>query len=315
MNSNRRRFLKAALGTAGSGLLAGQAAAAEAEHGAIVDSADHAACLVDTTLCIGCRKCEEACIDANEQPHDREPILSREIRAQGRRPASDAFTVVNRYSGAPSRDQLDRSDTFVKTQCMHCVDPSCVSACLVGAMTKRPDGPVVYDPAKCMGCRYCLVACPFGVPAYEYSNPITPRVRKCEYCVGRSGENTIDPACAKACPVEAIVFGRREEMLALARIRQQQHPGRYRERIYGEREVGGTSWLYLVGREPSGLDFPVLPDAAPPRLTEAIQHGIFRYAALPLAVYGGLAALMWFNHRRNHADPAGHDGGEEEVQS
>ena len=309
MNSNRRSFLKVALGTAGASVLTASHSAAESEVTSPEKAETHAACLVDTTLCIGCRKCEEACLNANEQPHDREPFVAREIRQQQRRPTSDAFTVVNRYQGSPSREQLDRPSTFVKMQCLHCLDPACVSACLVGAMAKRADGPVVYDPKKCMGCRYCMVACPFGVPAYEYSNPITPRVRKCEFCVGRTEEGAISPACAAVCPMEAIVFGRRGEVLDLARHRIQDQPGRYLEKIYGEHEVGGTSWVYLVGRSPQELDLPQLPEAAPPRLTEAIQHGIFRYAAIPLAVYGGLATLMWFNHRRHGDRPSA--GGKE----
>jgi Fe-S-cluster-containing dehydrogenase component len=182
---------------------------------------------------------------------------------------------------------------------MHCLDSACVSACIVGALSKTPDGAVVYDPDICIGCRYCLLACPFQVPAYEYHDALTPRVRKCEFCADPERGLGADPACAAACPTEAIVFGPRQELLAFARQRIESRPYRYVDRIYGEKEVGGTSWLYLCGQEPARIGLIDLPDEAPPRLVEAIQHGIFRYAAIPLAVYGTLGALMWYHKRRD----------------
>ena len=297
MGLERRAFLGMAL----AGVAAGSNAApgadsreATAEHGA---EGGAAGCLVDTTLCIGCRQCEEACQRRNGNPRPEESYRDHGVFRDFRRPTVDRFTVVNEFPHAPSPDQPERARTYVKTQCMHCLDPACVSACIVGALSKTPDGAVVYNPDICIGCRYCLVACPFQVPAYEYDDALAPRVRKCEFCVDQQRGTGADPACAAACPTEAIVFGRRAELLELARRRIARAPYRYEETIYGEHEVGGTSWLYITGRDHRDLALLELSDEAPPRVTEAIQHGIFRYAAIPIAVYGALGALMWYNQR------------------
>jgi len=302
---DRRTFLKLGAG-AGAAALARPAKAGEPVRA----RDDPIGVLMDTTRCIGCRACEDACNRANALPRPEKPFSDQWVLNQPRRPTAEAFTVVNRYEGRPSPDQRDRDRTTVKVQCMHCADPACVSACLVAAMHKRPDGPVVYDSSVCMGCRYCMVACPFEIPAYEYMDPLTPRVRKCTLCTGPDGKDEPAPACAATCPTEALVAGTRGELLALARARQAARPDRYLDVIYGEDEVGGTSWLYLVGRPPEEVDLPDLPEEAPPRLTEAIQHGIFRYGAAPIAVYAGLAGMMWLTNRgKGGASPAG--GGDE----
>jgi Fe-S-cluster-containing dehydrogenase component len=291
---DRRGFLTVTLTT---GLATGAArASAEAPS---EDAADAMGCLIDTTLCIGCRQCEEACNRRNRLQRPERPFRDRTVFHEDRRPSTEAFTVVNEYPLAPSPTQTDEPHTYVKVQCMHCLDSACVSACIVGALSKTPDGAVVYDPDICIGCRYCLLACPFQVPAYEYHDALTPRVRKCEFCADPERGLGADPACAAACPTEAIVFGPRQELLAFARQRIESRPYRYVDRIYGEKEVGGTSWLYLCGQEPARIGLIDLPDEAPPRLVEAIQHGIFRYAAIPLAVYGTLGALMWYHKRRD----------------
>jgi formate dehydrogenase iron-sulfur subunit len=299
----RRDFLHLGAGAAAVAAL-GRAGGARAE-GPLADKVRgaRAGCLVDTTLCIGCRQCEEACNRANHLPRPERPFRDLGVLRDPRRMTHAAFTVINAYPGPPSAELSDRPETFVKSQCMHCLDPACVSACIVGAFTLAEDGPVVYDASRCLGCRYCMVACPFGVPAYEYHAALAPRVRKCEFCKGREGYAGARPACAEACPVEAILFGERGALLELARRRIKRRPDRYLEHIYGEREVGGTSWLYLAGRPFSELGFSALPEQAPPRLTEGIQHGIFRYAAIPTALYAGLAGLMWWTGRRNRRQP------------
>ena len=296
---DRRGFFTVALT---GGLAVGTAGAAE--KGAEPDGAAGVGCLVDTTLCIGCRQCEEACNRRNGLPRPARSFRDPTVFDQQRRPTTEAFTVVNEHPVAPSPSQPEKAHTYVKVQCMHCLDPSCVSACIVGALSRTPDGAVVYDPDICIGCRYCLIACPFQVPAYEYHEAVTPRVRKCEFCADPARERGADPACAAACPTEAIVFGPRQELLAFARQRIESKPRRYIDRIYGEHEVGGTSWLYLCGQDPAALGLIDLPEQAPPRLTEAIQHGIFRYAAVPLAVYGALGAAMWYHKRRERSEGA-----------
>lgn len=297
MKVHRRSFLLAGASLSGAGLASTLTCRAD-DAGPAADSPERVGCLVDTTLCIGCRECEAACNRRNELPRPETPFRDRRIFRETRRPTPEAFTVVNSYAGSPSREQPTRDETYVKTQCMHCLDPACASACIVGALTQARDGAVVYNPDICIGCRYCMIACPFQVPAYEYDEILAPRVRKCEFCSDREAGLGADPACAAACPTEAIVFGAREDLLEMARARLEAYPVRYRPIVYGEQEVGGTSWLYLVGREPAELDLLELPADAPPRLTEAIQHGIFRYGALPLGIYGALGALMWFHERK-----------------
>ena len=260
-------------------------------------SPDYVGVLADTTLCIGCRKCEEACNRRNHLPRTAESFSDRDVLRSFRRPTENAFTVVNQFPGSPSPDQAGLSQTYCKAQCMHCLLPSCVSACIVGALTKSSDGAVVYNPAICMGCRYCQVACPFEVPAYEFNVALKPRVRKCEFCTDRSKGTGANPACAAACPTEALVFAKRAELMAMARERLKKRPDRYVNHIYGEKEVGGTSWIYLTGRPVEQIGFLNLPETAPALQTEKIQHGIFKYGILPVAFYGALTGLMWLNHR------------------
>jgi Fe-S-cluster-containing dehydrogenase component len=296
MTVDRRKFLKFAMVTS-SGLAAGSLCRADSGN-AEETSPEHVGCLVDTTLCIGCRQCEKACNARNNLPRPTESFTTKQVFREERRHAEASFTVVNEYPGAPSPDQPQKENTYVKYQCMHCLDPACVSACITGALTKARDGAVIYNPTICIGCRYCMYACPFQVPDYEYDDPLTPRVRKCQYCTDVAKGTGANPACAAACPTEAIVFGKREELLEMARARIRRRPERYHDHIYGEKEIGGTSWLYLTGRPLEEIGLLKLPETAGPRLTENIQHTIFRYGAIPFAIYGTLGAIMWFNHRK-----------------
>jgi formate dehydrogenase iron-sulfur subunit len=309
MGLNRRRFLRWGLGAAAAGVAAPKILAqdAPAPKGKSIEdaaaAADHVGCLVDTTLCIGCRKCEEACNRRNKLPRPDASFTDRAVFRRERRPADKAFTVVNEYAGAPSPDQAATKQTYAKVQCLHCLTPSCVSACIVGAMVKSKDGAVVYNPKICLGCRYCMVACPFQIPAYEYDVTLNPRVRKCEFCADITTGTGADPACAAACPTEALVFGNRAALLALAKDRIAKRPDRYLDRVYGEHEVGGTSWLYLTGRPGTEIGLIELPSTPPAQKTEAIQHGIFKYGIIPITIYGALGAVMWFNQRKADGEP------------
>ena len=240
MDLSRRTFFKIA-GVASATAVAGQPAVAAA---AATASPDVRAVLVDTTRCIGCRACEAACAEANGLPGPvGEPAVNTRRVTDPR-----TFTVVSTL--VPNGDAETR---FVKTQCMHCVDPSCASACLVRALEKTPEGPVIYHPELCLGCRYCMVACPFDGPKYEYDRAI-PYVRKCEFCAERQAAGQ-PPACVSVCPSGALRFGTRAELLDEARTRIYQNPDRYVHRVYGEHEVGGTSWLYLADRPFEELGF------------------------------------------------------------
>lgn len=271
MKVNRRTFLKMA-SAASSAALAGGPRRARAARPA-PRSDEMLAMLVDTTRCVGCRSCEAACRKANQlpaPPAGRQPASDGkrttspenftghtltaarlQLRANGNRTTDpDNFTVVNRYEN-PKKGQRP---TFVKTQCMHCVDPACASACPVAALEKTPEGPVVYNPDRCIGCRYCMVACPFEVPKYEYEKAV-PYVRKCSFCFSRVRQGQL-PACASACPMKALTFGKRGELLEIAKTRIYQNPDRYVHHIYGEHEAGGTGVMYLSAVPFEQLGFP-----------------------------------------------------------
>jgi Fe-S-cluster-containing dehydrogenase component len=230
MKLGRRGFFKVAVVTAGAaGASAASASAAGTQAGE-----DGAGVLVDTTLCVGCRGCEAACSEANGLPP---PPADDRVMDAPRETAPDVFTVVNKAEKAPGVER------FAKRQCLHCAAPGCASACPVKAMEKLPSGPVVYDASKCMGCRYCMIACPFEIPKYEY-DALAPRVRKCTFCAERQAAG-LKPACTEVCPSGALTFGKRSELLELAKTRIYQNPGRYVPHVYGEHEAGGTSWLYI----------------------------------------------------------------------
>jgi Fe-S-cluster-containing dehydrogenase component len=181
---------------------------------------------------------------------------------------------------------------------MHCQDPACASACITGALRKNENGSVTYDVSRCIGCRYCMIACPFQIPAYEFHNPLTPRVRKCTFCYERITKEGGVPGCAAICPVEAITFGKRSDLLKLAHKRISEEPLDYVPRVYGEYEVGGTSWLYISKEPFEKLDSYNLPTKVIPQLTETIQHGVFAYMWAPLTLFGLLGGAMWMMNRK-----------------
>jgi len=234
---HRREFLKRAACISGTALIGRGDVSAEEAH----INTDRYGVLVDTTFCIGCRRCEWACNEWNKNPN--QPIKKFEDKTvfqTVRRTHAATFTVVNRF-----KKPDDGTPVYVKKQCMHCENPGCLSACFVDAFRKTEKGAVVYNPDVCVGCRYCMVACPFDIPAYEYDKPITPRVTKCTFCFDRISTEGKVPACVEICPTETLRFGKRQDLIALAHERIRNNPRRYVNHVYGEHEVGGTSWLYL----------------------------------------------------------------------
>lgn len=291
-NQSRRDFLKtsALITSATMGLSSKSKAAPK-----YVLSEDRMGVLVDTTVCIGCRKCEWACKTAHGLP--TEPIDTydnRSVFQEKRRPDDKALTVVNEYPNVYS----DKLPIDVKVQCMHCDKPACVSACIVGAFSKQENGAVIWDGDKCIGCRYCMVACPFQIPAFEFDKALKPNIMKCDFCYEERTSKGKLPACVEICPVEAITFGRREDLLKAAKEKIKIYPNRYVNRIFGEYEVGGTSWLYLASKEFEKLDFPKLGKDPAPGVSEAIQHGIFAYFVPPVALYALLGGIMWINKNK-----------------
>jgi formate dehydrogenase iron-sulfur subunit len=235
-------------------------------------SRESKALLIDITKCIGCMQCSAACKAGHRQPGDPEPTLS-----------ATAFTAVE-----------PRGEKFVRRMCLHCEDPSCASVCPVGGITKTAQGAVRYDGSKCIGCRYCMIACPFSVPKYEWSK-LAPYVTKCDMCGERvvAGKQTL---CAEACPTGATFFGSREELLLEAHKRIVENPGVYVPRIYGEKEVGGTSVLYL-----SDVPFEKLGFVEPPMNQPMPTLSAAALGEVPTVVtIGGslLAGLYWFTQRR-----------------
>lgn len=238
--TTRRGFLKGIAALAGSAVAAGLITNPDQLFAAgLTTAADSFGMLTDLTRCVGCRRCEAACNRVNDLPAPTTSFEDPSVFDHERRPTATAFTVVNRYDNPNGGKPIYR-----KIQCNHCQEPACASACLVGAMKKTPEGPVVYNADLCIGCRYCMVACPFHVPAYDYSSATEPKVQKCNMCAGRIAQGFV-PACAEACPVEAITFGKRSQLVSIARDRIRNDPSRYIDHIYGETEAGGTSWLYL----------------------------------------------------------------------
>jgi len=283
-----RRKLLAAAGAVGLSTAAPESAEAWQSQA----PSDPYGCLVDLTRCVGCRKCEQACNEVNALPAPDVRFNDLTVFDAKRRPDHKAFTVVNRYYSGKNDDHGRPLPTYVKIQCMHCQDPACASACVTGALTKEANGAVRYDVSKCIGCRYCMLACPFQIPAYEYDDPVTPRVRKCSFCFDRMVEEGLQPACASICPEEAITFGRRNDLLELARQRIDKDRGRYVDRIYGDSEVGGTCWLYVSGVPFERIGFQNLPDRPVPQTAETIQRTLFSYLWSPILLFGVLGAMM-----------------------
>jgi len=197
--------------------------------------------LFDATRCIDCGACSSACKEQNKLPGPVEPETT-----------AYTWTTVQKLEGLN-----------VRRLCMHCLVPTCVSVCPVGALIKTAEGPVVYDADRCMGCRYCMMACPFGVPKYQWDRPV-PIVGKCIMCTDRVKEGK-QTACAEVCPESATIFGTREELVKEARTRIQKNPTGYQDHIYGLGEAGGTAVLMLssVKFDKIGLktDMPADPPA------------------------------------------------------
>ncbi len=228
------------------------------------------AILIDITKCIGCRSCEQACKQIHGFPMGSEATLS-----------PTALTVIE-----------ERDDRFVRRMCMNCQEPACASACLVGALRKTSLGPVTYDSSKCIGCRYCIVACPFNVPRYEWSK-LVPFVKKCDMCYERQikGES---PACVEACPVQASIVGWRDEILQEAE-RRVLADSKYVKHIYGSEEAGGTSVFFISDVPFEKLGLITVPPQPMPILTANALGDV------PTVVLVGgslLAGLYWITNRR-----------------
>lgn len=256
-------------------------------------AADAVGLLYDSTRCVGCRACVTACREANG-------LTPTPTRLKG--VAYDAPSDLNAQTKTIIRlYEVDGARGYVKNQCMHCIDPACVSVCMFSALHKVAGGVVAYDPDSCIGCRYCEVACPFNVPKFEWASA-TPKIVKCELCRHRLAEGK-EPACTDVCPRQAVIFGRRADLLREAHARIATSPGRYVPTVYGEKEAGGTQVLVLSGVPAAALGLPALGDQAIPYFTENLQHAIYQGFIAPVVLYGALAVVMFRN--RAHTNEAG----------
>jgi Fe-S-cluster-containing dehydrogenase component len=258
MGLDRRSFFQM-VGLTGLTLALGKdAKAAPTEEEAV----SFKAVLYDSTRCVGCQSCEFACAEANGLPEPTgvpEPGVIRKLDETRR-------TVINSY-------ETSKGEVFVKRQCMHCNQPACASACLTKAMLKTNEGPVTWRENKCMGCRYCMVSCPFDIPQFEYHSA-NPKIVKCTMCVDRLAEGEL-PACVENCPAEALTFGTREELIKEARRRIFNDPDTYYDYIYGEHEAGGTSFLYLSPVPFNELGFNTkIQKSSYPELTKGFLYSV-----------------------------------------
>lgn len=259
---DRRSFLKTLALATGAVAMTGEEAFAAAKE----TRSDSFAVLVDTTLCAGCRSCEEACAEAHDLPV---PDTDDESVFEALRETSETqWSVVNRFV-----DEEEDEERFVKRQCMHCDQPACAAACPTKAMLKTEEGPVIWRADKCMGCRFCMISCPFNIPKFEYDSPV-PKIQKCRFCWEELSEGKL-PACVEACPNDALLFGKRDEVLEVAKERIYQDPDDYVHHVYGEHEVGGTSWLYLSAVPFEDLAFPTnLGTTAIPEYTKGFLYSV-----------------------------------------
>ena len=257
--------------------------------------------LVDISKCIGCRSCATACKSWNDLP-DR---VARNRKNWNGHVKMDSDTWTNVSSHLVEQDGQRRWH-FVKRQCMHCNEPGCESACFTHSFLKTKEGAVIYKPTElnkdyCVGCRYCIIACPFEIPKFQYEKAF-PYVQKCRFCYDRMLDGNM-PACVTACPTEALKYGEREELLAEGWKRINADT-RYVRHVYGEKEYGGTSWMYIsdVPFEKIGFKTNVSENSIP-----SLTWKVLKWTPAIFVGWGALLVAMK-HHTRGNAKP--HDEAE-----
>ena len=282
MSMDRRALLKG-IAVAGAGATVG-ASPGEA-YEAPSAPPDAVGMLYDATRCIGCRACVTACKTANDLPgnvYDPPNDLDGETK-----------NIIKRYEAD------GHVESYMKQQCMHCLDPACTRACMVGAFKKRDYGIVTWDPGRCIGCRYCQVACPYNIPKFQWDKA-NPKIVKCELCLHMLKVGK-EPGCCQACPKEAVIYGTYTDLLADAKERIAKHPDRYwpkgNPKIFGEHDGGGTQVLYLASVDFAHLGLPDLGDDSAGALAQKVQHAVYKGFIAPVALYAVLGAVIWRNRR------------------
>jgi Fe-S-cluster-containing dehydrogenase component len=259
MGLDRRNFLKT-LGVVGTTLAVGNTFAVNAGD---EENVEFKGILYDSTRCLGCGACERVCAKTHALP---EPVTKPKTAGFIRKIDDTKRTVVNCYS-------TSKGEAYVKQQCMHCNDPACVAACLTQAMYKTKEGPVIWRGDKCMGCRYCMVSCPFDIPKFEYDSP-NPMIIKCDMCYDKVSRDAL-PSCVSVCPGDALTFGTRRELIEDARRRICEFPKDYDNTIYGEHVAGGTSFMYLLPVPPNEMGFnTTLQNSSYPALSKGFLYSV-----------------------------------------
>jgi formate dehydrogenase iron-sulfur subunit len=289
----RRRFLQGLVG--GTGLCVISAADTRAQtssHGNIPSV------LVDITRCINCRSCMRACKESNELPNNTDLTADFPGSWESADLRFDQWTVVNPMI-TRNEDGVEITRN-VKSQCMQCLEPTCVSVCPVGAMIKSEAGPILYSADRCIGCRYCIMACPFDIPKFEWEGGMFSVIGKCQFCAHQRLAEGRLPACVESCPTGALKFGSRDALLFEARARVKTHPEQYINHIYGEHEAGGTAWLYLSDVPFEDIGFKSNVETAPmPPLTWEVLSKIPVVAGAMAGLFGTVA---WSLNRREAAE-------------
>ncbi|MEW5873406.1 MAG: 4Fe-4S dicluster domain-containing protein [Chloroflexota bacterium] len=265
---------------------------------ASITNVDPVGVLVDVTRCTGCGECIQACVQANhlQELSFPERYLSQKSAASPDGLSAERWTSILKV-GANGVSSDDSQAHFVRKFCRHCLEPACVSVCPVGAMYKTPEGPVVYDAKKCMGCRYCMMACPFGIPRYEWDSA-APLVRKCTLCVERLRQGQL-PACVEACPNQVLTFGKRNDLLLAAHETIQSAPDTYLQQVYGETEAGGTAVLYISDIPLDFLRIPLRSELNQAgALPDLSWNWLDKVPALSVATAGLMTGLFWVLGRR-----------------
>jgi len=301
---SRRRFLAASIAGCAATTLCGTQKALAA--GSFAGYPEGMGVLVDLTRCIGCRSCEAACnkeqnLPAPAKPFDDMSVFDETFHGgtQKRRPDENAYTVVNRYEPEGGGKPVYR-----KVQCNHCNEPACLTSCFVNAYTKTQEGAVVYNSKICVGCRNCMIACPFNIPGYSYSSAFDPVVKKCIFCHETRLKNGRPPACVEICPQQALTFGKRNEMIKIAHQRIQNEPGRYIDHLYGEKELGGTGWMYLSGVQFEQVGFDVTTGNEP--ILSNVKDFL---GTVPMVLAIWPALFTGFHLLAKRKDGHGHDDG------
>ena len=293
-NQSRRTFLKT-IGLGGAAILASASSVCHAsEH--MGPNNEALGMLYDATMCVGCKACMTACKRVNgdfgslsyeKAPFDQDGLWDAPQDLSG-----STRTLIKLYK------ESDAKWSYVKYSCMHCQKPSCVSVCPVSAMTKdKQTGIVDYNKDTCIGCRYCQVGCSFNIPKFQWEKTL-PQIVKCDLCKNTNLKEKGISACAETCPVGAITFGKRKDLLEIAHGRLQENPDRYLQHIYGEHELGGTNHLYLAAMPFSKLGLPILPENAPAEFSEKIQHTIYKGFVAPVALYSTLCFIALKNQKK-----------------